>query len=683
MKAACVCSYDGDYSVTLLDRLCTEHGISRMVARALVRRSITETEAVAAYLHPDSAPLLDPFDLPDMEQAAERIHAAVQSGERICIYGDYDADGVCATAILMQCLRGLGADVHYYIPSRHEEGYGMHEEAVERIAKQGTSLLITVDNGIAAHAAAMLCITLHMDLIVTDHHLPPECLPPALAVVAASRKDSAYGNAALCGAGVALKLALALTGKPLHEEWLALAAVATVADVVPLIGENRTIAARGLKKIMENTGLSALLEIAGYSGKPLTSETIAFTVAPRLNAAGRMGDAARAVALLLETDAAGARRYAEELEAENRARRLEEDRIFREIDSRYPPETLRSRRAIVLHGADWHLGVIGIAAARLTEQYHCPVLLFGERGGKYVGSCRSVPDIQLYDCLQVFSAYFDQFGGHARAAGVTMQPERFDAFADAFERYIRDNYADDAFEPVYSFEEDAELSALNMEQVRALEVLAPFGEGNPEPVFRIRQATLNDVRRIGQQGSHLSVSVAQNGCRMRAVGFGFGAKAESLCMSGKWTVLGIPRINRFNGSEKVEIQLSAVLFCDVSKLLRAFLENVLYNTVVDCDKLCDLFFVSHGFSLFSVLELEAGALRKRFVQLRAAIGPTGLDASRLQAMNNPNDLWGFCLFLELGFFAFDVRTQRILPADHPQQRSLQESRLYRMALERV
>lgn len=682
MRAACVCSYDDNYSEALLDSLCAEHGISRAAARALVRRDITEPEAVTAYLHPDSAPLLDPFGLPDMERAVKRIHAAVQGGERICIYGDYDADGVCATAILVQCLRGLGADVRYYIPSRHEEGYGMHEDAVERIAKQGTSLLITVDNGIAAHTAAMLCTALHMDLIVTDHHLPPECLPPAFAVVAASRKDSDYENAALCGAGVALKLALALVGKP-REEWLALAAVATVADVVPLIGENRTIVARGIKKLAQNAGISALLESAGYGGKTVTSETIAFTVAPRLNAAGRMGDAARAVALLLETDAVSVRRYAEELEAENRARRLEEDRIFREIDSRYPSETLRSRKAIVLHGADWHLGVIGIAAARLVEQYHRPVLLFGERGGKYVGSCRSLPDIQLFDCLQAFSSYFEQFGGHASAAGVTMQPERFDAFADAFEHYIRENYADDAFEPVYSFEEDAELSALSIEQVRALEVLAPFGAGNPEPVFRIKQTTLHDVRRIGQQGNHLSVSVARNGCRMRAVGFGLGAKAESLCMPGKWTILGVPRINRFNGSEQVEIQLSAVLFCDVSKLLRAILENVLYNTVVDCDKLCDIFFVSHGFSLFSALELEAGLLRKRFVQLRSVVGSTGLHASRLGTMQDPNDLWGFCLFLELGFFAFDARTQRILLVAHPQQRSLQESRLYRMALDRV
>ena len=683
MKASCACSYAGSYSDELLDRLCTAHGVPRIVARALVRRGVTEAEAVQAYLHPDEAALLDPFGLPDMQKAVERIRKAIRRGERICVYGDYDADGVCATTILVQCLRSLGADVFYYIPSRHDEGYGLHEESVERIAEKGTALLITVDNGIAAVSAAALCTSLHMELIVTDHHLPPDCLPEALAIVAASRKDSAYENGVLCGAGVALKLALALSGASLQKEWLALAAVATVADVVPLSGENRTIVARGIKELSQNVGLSALLDVAGYASKPITSETIAFTLAPRLNAAGRMGDAARAVALLLEEDAVRARQYAEELEGENRARRLEEERIFQEIENRYPPETLRSRRAIVLHGVDWHLGVIGIAAARLTEQYHCPVLLFGERGGKYIGSCRSVPDIHLYDCLQAFSGFFEQFGGHARAAGITMQPERFDEFAEAFERYIRESYPDDAFEPVYWFEEDAELASLNRENVQALECLAPFGEGNPEPVFRITQTNLCDVRRIGQHGAHLSASVIQNRFRMRAVGFGFGAEAKSLCVPGKWTVLGVPRINRFQGNEKVEIQLTAVLSCNVSKLLRAFLENVLYNTFVDYDKLCDLFFVSHGFSPFSVLEIDEAALRKRFVRLRAGIGPEGLDVRLIQAGSDPNDLWGYCLFLELGFFVFDARTRKILRAAHPQQRSLKESRLYRMATERI
>lgn len=679
MKPPCFCSYEGAYDEALLAHICAAEGIAPLVARALVRRGLAEDASVHAFLHPSEADLLDPLTLPDMEAAVRRIMEAIACDERICVYGDYDADGVCATAILIDCLRGLGADVFYYIPSRHSEGYGMHPEAIERIAGLGARLIVTVDNGIAATDEAALCADYGMDLIITDHHLPPERLPDALAVVAASRSDSAYGNPALCGAGVAFKLAITLNPEHGNAGWLSLAAVATVADVVPLLGENRSLVSLGLSRIVQNPGLAALLACAGHAGRPVTGETVAFLIAPRLNAAGRMGDAARAVELLLAPDAGRAGPLAAALEEENRARRSEEQHILMDIEERYPEDALDGRRSIVLRGSDWHLGVIGIVASRLCERYHCPVLLFGERDGVLIGSCRSVPDVNLHDCLRRLASHLVQFGGHARAAGVMMEPERFDAFVDAFEDLMWANYPDDAFIPGFPFEEDVLLADLTLPAVCALQALAPFGEGNPEPVFRIVQAELCDVRQIGQQGAHLSATVLQGQSRMRAVGFGFGARAGDLCAQGRWTLLATPKINAFGGAQNVELQLSAAFSCDVLKVLRAFLTKVLYNTVADYDKLCELFFLSHGCSPFQSLSISPEALRRRYVRLRSELGKDGIAAADLLKRTDPEELWALCLFLELGFFAPDPTGERVVAIETPGKRSLQDSALYRMA----
>ena len=365
---------------------------------------------------------------------------------------------------------------------------------------------------------------------------------------------------------------------------------------------------------------------------------------------------------------------------ENHARRAEEQRILTDIAARLASEGVEEPRSLALHGDDWHLGVIGIVASRLCEQYHCPVLLFGRRDGLLIGSCRSVPGINLHECLQHFAGCFMQFGGHARAAGITMRPEQFAPFAAAFDAYVRERF-DEASLPVDNlYEEDVALDELTLPAVRALQQLAPFGEGNPEPVYRIRRATLSDVRQIGQQGAHLAAMARQGDTRMRAVGFRLGARAGSLCRFPLWTLLATPKINGFSGTDAVELQLVEALPYDVLKVLRAFLTKVLYNTVADYDTLCEVFFLSHGYSVFRMLPVGAEELRRLYAGLRREMGQAGVAVSVLGTWTSEPALWALCLFLELGFFRFDAESQRVLPVEHPEKRSLEDSVLYRMAL---
>lgn len=679
VKPLCACNYEGGYDAALLTHICTLYDLPPLVGRALIRRGVTDDGAINAFLHPSFRDLCDPFALPDMEAAVSRIRRAVACGERICVYGDYDADGVCATAILIDCLRRLGADAFYRIPSRHGEGYGLHAEALREIARDGARLVITVDNGISALDEAQTCRLLGMELIVTDHHLPREVLPAACAVVAATRGDSAYPNAALCGAGVALQLSRALDPGGDHGNWLALAAVATVADVVPLLGENRAIVSLGLETISDHVGLSALLSCAGQGDRPLTGETLAFLLAPRLNAAGRMSDADRAVTLLLSQDAAQAAELAAWLDGQNRMRRTEEQRILNDIETRYPPDTLSDRRSIVLFGEDWHLGVIGIVASRLTERFHRPTLLFGKSGDLLTGSCRSIPNLDLHACLTAFSDRFERFGGHARAAGITMLPERFDAFAADLESYLLRHVPAETFEPVLPFEEDIDPAELTVEAVSALQRLAPFGEGNPEPVFRMINAELADVRRIGGQGTHASMTVRREASAFRAVGFGFGGRTAELAAPVRWTLLYAPQRNEFGGCARVELRLAEAFPVDAAKVFRAFLSKVLYNTDVDYDKLCEVFVASHGVSPFAALHLEADALRRRYVRLRRMIGD-GVPMRTASELSDADDLFACCLFLDLGFLLADQQRGQIVPVPQPLQRQLTDSALYRRAV---
>ena len=348
----------------LVSTITSACNCSQLVARAMIRRGVSSAEEAVRFLNPNESDLLDPFLLPDMRLAADRIRSAIDKKEHICVFGDYDADGVCSTAMLSQRLLKMGANVEYYIPHRHSEGYGMSADAVRTLHERGVTLIVTVDNGVSAFDEIALCAALKIDVIVTDHHSVGKTIPDCVAVVAASRKDANYPNRYLCGAGVALKLIQALNGGEYAPEELALAAVATIADVVPLTGENRAIAACGLKHIQKLTGLSALLRAAGFSQPRVDEMTVSFMIAPRLNAAGRMATAIEAVHLLLGEDAARADEIASTLNEYNQRRRDTENEILEEAERQIQARGDTGRAILLMH-ENWNAGVIGIVASRL------------------------------------------------------------------------------------------------------------------------------------------------------------------------------------------------------------------------------------------------------------------------------------------------------------------------------
>lgn len=516
--------------------------------RLLSSRGISTPEEAERFLHPADQPLPEPGILLDIEKAAKVIQDAIIRNEKICVFGDYDADGVCATTILYRTLLGIGADVCFYIPSREGEGYGMHESSVRRLFEQGVKLLVTVDNGISAHPETELARSLGMRVVITDHHRCHETLPNADAVVCATRSGQTEDTARLCGAAVAMLLARQL-GSP-YESHLALAALATVADVMPLLGTNRTIVAKGIKLLKREPGLTALLSVADPNGRPVNETTFSFLLAPRLNAAGRMGDALRAVRLLITQDQAERSALAKELEDENNARRTEEQRILLEAEKRIGQ---KDPMLIMLFGNDWNPGVTGIVASRLCDQYRCPVLLFAGEGDTLKGSGRSIPGVDLFALLSEHAEYLVQFGGHLLAAGASILREQFEPCRRAMEIFLKKRYPDGYPEQPVCYEETLALSECTMRLCEELELIAPFGEMNPEPLFLL-EGGLSGVSLMGKDGAHLSANLNSGAERLRLVGFRLGQRvraltrvstAETLCTLKKNTFRDFVSVNGY------------------------------------------------------------------------------------------------------------------------------------------
>ncbi len=546
-------SFSEPYEESVLDALRAEGDFSEPFLRALYRRGCRRAEDVYPYLHPEELPLPDPDLLLDMDRAAETILSAIRAKKRICIYGDYDVDGVCATTILYRALTALGADVSYYIPLRAAEGYGMHPDSVRTLAQKGTELLVTVDNGISAHAEIELCRSLGMEVVVTDHHRCHDTLPDAAAVVCATRPGQDPRAASLCGGAVALLLAMRLGCGA--ERFLAIAALATVADVMPLVGFNRTIVARGVRLFGTEPGLAALLDAAGAGGQPVTETTLAFLIAPRINAAGRMGDARRAVDLLIAADEPARLHFAAELDAANAARKREEQRILTEAERQIDPSA--EHRILMLCGEDWNPGVIGIVASRILEQYGCPVLLFTRLGGELVGSGRSIPPVDLFALLSEHAAFFTRFGGHALAAGAAMPPESFDPCRKALMRTLSERFPNGLERAPLLYEDTLALSECTPELCRELSRLAPFGEGNREPVFLLK-GTLFDASQMGREGAHLSASLSDGKRKLRLVGFRLGNRFADWQAPKQVEALVTLKTNTFREVESVNAYLSAL-----------------------------------------------------------------------------------------------------------------------------
>ena len=578
------------------DELPRPDGISGHLAALLYARGAEDEAAMRAFLHPDISQLTDPMRLKDMDFAAARIKRAIDEKQRIVIYGDYDTDGVCATAMLFSYLTGRGADVGYKTPNRQTDGYGMNIETLKSIAQDGTKLIVTVDNGVRAHAEVACALELGMDVVVTDHHRCTDTLPAACAVVCPSRPDGTGESRELCGAGVVLKLIQALGGEDAMREHLPLAALATMADVVPVLDENRAIVALGLAMINRGEcccGLKALSEAAGRRGA-LTGRDLAFSLAPRLNAAYRMEDATQCVKLLCTEDAQEAGSIAARLDELNALRQKEESDICASACAMVEAMDITGKYAIVLRGS-WNPGVVGIAAARLAERYHRPTVLLCEKEGILTGSARSIKGMDLYAALTRCEDCFTRFGGHAYAAGMTLYAERFDEFVARVEKAFSDAYPKDALVPEKTYEAELALKDINMALLGELRLLEPFGEGNPRPLFRTPGVLLTGLRRVGANYNHINCTAVQQDSYIEAVGFGMGDELDALMDYERADVLYAPDINEYRGRINVQLRLTSAKPCTVkepeayaaahaAKFTDAISRNIIYNNTDICSR---------------------------------------------------------------------------------------------------
>ncbi|MCL1964422.1 MAG: single-stranded-DNA-specific exonuclease RecJ [Firmicutes bacterium] len=541
-----------DMPAALLDA-----GLPPQLARVLWARGVATGAEAEAFLSPRLSDLHDPFLLHGMEAAVTRIHLALERGEPITVYGDYDVDGVCAAAILIELLRGHGGRADWYIPSRHREGYGLNVDAVARAAET-SKLLITVDCGITSIEEAAAAKSLGLDLIITDHHEPLERLPEALAVV--NPLLGAYPFRRLCGAGVAFKLGQALFGMEAAMPLLELAALATVADIVPLLGENRIIVRHGLECLQHTRrpGLHALISVSGLDGKVITAGHVGFQLGPRINAGGRLRDAGRNVELLITKDTALARRIAEELHEENvRRQRMEAD-ILGEADAwvKENVDFLREKALIVV-GQGWNTGIIGLVASKLAEKYAWPTVVLSETDGVLTGSARSIPGVNLHAALLRCEDLFIRFGGHTQAAGMTLSAENLGAFRERFGEAVESVAEPDAFVPTAAYDMDMGLSHISTSLIEQLERLSPTGFGNPAPVFRLTDGRVLEARSVGVDGKHLKLRLAQGDVALDAIAFGQGGMRPEL--PERLDALFSPTINEYMGRRTAQCEIARIL----------------------------------------------------------------------------------------------------------------------------
>lgn len=535
-------------------------GYSYLVSSVLVSRGTETPERAAEVLECEHRLAHSPLLMKDMDKAVERINCALAGGEKLAVFGDYDVDGITSTCLLTDYLRSRGASVAMHIPRRVEEGYGLGCDAIRALAEDGVTLIITVDCGITGVEETAFAKSLGVDLVITDHHECKELLPDAVAVVDPHRSDCPYPFKHLAGVGVALKLVLALgEGREdaLFSRYCTLAAIGTIADVMRMEGENRTIVQCGLDGIGHSDfiGLHALLREAGLSGKPITSIQIGFVLAPRINAAGRMGRAELAAELLLTDDAAEAERLARELCELNRERQAVEQDIFvRAIEQMemLPPD---QRNALVLSSEEWHQGVVGIVASRLSEKFSCPSFMIHLSGGVGKGSCRSYGGFNLFSALEACSDLLVGFGGHELAAGFTIQEQNIPAFRKKMNQYVRAHMGSDV--PVSSLDIDVNITRpmlVTLEEVGDLSRLEPYGAGNNRPVFCLRGAILENLQSVGQN-KHLKVRLQKS--RVSFDGIFFSTSAEELGLHPDMRVDAAfyLQINEFRGTRTVQLQL--------------------------------------------------------------------------------------------------------------------------------
>ena len=550
-------------------------GISSVLARVLANRGVRSVDEAREFLRPQLDQLHDPSLLPHMTRAAERIVQAIESGERIVIYGDYDVDGITATVLLLQCLRLAGANVGYYIPDRLDQGYGLNDDAIRRLKGEGAQVIVTVDCGVNAVAEAKVAEELGLTLIITDHHEPGTELPAAYAVIDPKLESSTYPCAELSGVGIAFKLAWAIgqtfsQGKRVSEEFrefllkaVALAALGTIADVVPLQGENRVLAKFGLVALenTESPGIRALMAVAGLDQKRLDARDVAFGLGPRINAAGRLGSAGLAVDLLMADSYPKAQDIATRLDERNRERQEIGKRILAAAEAKIESEIdLGSANTIVLADPSWHFGVMGIVASKIADKYYRPTIMFALEGDVARGSARSIPPFHLYDGLSTCDRYLQGFGGHAQAAGVQVQLEHLDDFILAFDQHARAVLNADDLVRALPIDAKVTLDLVNEGLASEIDRLMPFGHGNREPILAAEDVIIaGQPRRVGSNGKHLKLVVRQGTASFHSIAFGMGEIIDRLeARKDGWAIAFVPKINEWNGKRNLELEIKDI-----------------------------------------------------------------------------------------------------------------------------
>ena len=533
--------------------------ISPLVASLLVNRGLDDPAKARAFLFNENKEFHDPFLLKDMDKAVKRVQQAIANDELILIFGDYDCDGVTSTTIMMKTLQELGANVQFYIPNRFTEGYGPNEGAFKFAHDIGVKLIITVDTGIAALQPALVAKELGIDLIITDHHEPGPELPEAFAIIHPKLEGGLYPFTELAGVGVAFKFSHALLGR-VPEHLLQFAAIGTVADLVPLTGENRLIVQKGIMELRksQNPGLKALLKIANCDQAQINEETIGFTLGPRINAVGRLDSADPAVDLLLEEDAAQAEMIAEEIEQCNRDRKELVQTITEEaiqlVEEHFP---IAENTCIIVGKENWNAGVIGIVASKLVEKYYRPtiVLSYDHEKGLAKGSARSIEGFDLFKNLSTCREILPHFGGHTMAAGMTLNIADVDELRSRMNILANEQLKEEELTPITYIEAEVNVEDISIEVVEEMNRLAPYGTDNPKPKVLIKDAPIDNIRKIGSEKNHLKLSLEQGGVILDGVGFGLGPAFDHVSPHSKISVIGELSINEWNNRRKPQIFL--------------------------------------------------------------------------------------------------------------------------------
>lgn len=540
-----------------IDKISKENGLSNLISSILASRGIIEKEEVREFLNPTRADFHDPFLMPDMEKAVDRILKAIQTQEKTIIYGDYDVDGITSITVLKKFLEERNLQVGEYIPNRLNEGYGLNKEAVKKIAEQGYKLIITVDCGISCIEEIKYATELGLEVIVTDHHEPAEELPKCLAVVDAKRKDNQYPFNQLAGVGVVFKLIQAISIKlnldnREYLKYLDIVCVGTISDIVPLVDENRVITKLGLKlvPISKNIGLRTLLASTGY--KEVNSTTISFGIAPRINACGRMGEEKEALRLFLTNDLHEAKEITERLNNYNLERQETEKRIFKQALEQIENGE-KDKSCIVLGQEGWHHGIIGIVASKVTDIYFKPSILICFEGEEGKGSGRSIPGFNLHDAVMNCDTYVEKFGGHSMAIGINVKRENFEKFKKEFEEYTQNSHISDII-PIIQIDKQVDIKKINIQEVNELKLLEPYGEGNKMPVFLIKNLKILSIRSLSE-GKHIKLKLGIDNHMIDAIGFNMGEVADKYLIGDKVDIVGSLEVNQFGGNENIQVNL--------------------------------------------------------------------------------------------------------------------------------